>query len=614
MYAEDLQKGLFPTYKLKDREKVSLTIDAIEKHVVARLKIETIVNKLTKVEGTWEKMLIDTIEPQDHMVAHSTKREQRWCGIDLDSVPSPCATRPRFEKIFDEVKGSLLIEMRKPHKEAVTSVLFLVPKTKELSRIVLDGRELNERCGKPPNLQFITMNEIFRMVSFFPRPAVATGDFRHWFYQIPLNPRLQHLFSLECNGRYFQQKAWAMGFSWSPFVAQAISMSIAKWGITREPGEGEEKWFAIPSSANKESPPTFWFVSNIKAESPRDIKRENILGFVSFWYDNLLIITRSTRIRERLLRTIDAEAQTVGALWKETKKTEERPAIQKDAFTRSVNGGVFMGISFSRDAKGWWWNHIEENRLAWREAGDPPFRTWRAAARITGILTWDWLVSNRSKSDFQDVLEISRAIGKGVHDQWDRLAPQKAEGGLTAQHWVNLKQTLHRMCDQERRDWPCVRPGDFGQHVLLASDAMDVRGAGLDLSTGSIVALIIFDQKNMTKHINWKETKTALMTIRNAAKIAAPKTKFLIAVDNTTARTVLNTGCAPWDKDLDLEIRSLRNKLLRRGSDFESVYVPGIHQPADEPSRLKRADKEKIAICRKMLEETSAPWWETVNK
>ena len=60
----------------------------------------------------------------------------------------------------------------------------------------------------------------------------SVSDSRHWFYQLTRS-KGKRPFSLLFGIHTYQFKAWLMGFSWSPFVAQAHSMAIAKVGIGR---------------------------------------------------------------------------------------------------------------------------------------------------------------------------------------------------------------------------------------------------------------------------------------------------------------------------------------------------------------------------------------------
>lgn len=611
MYGDDLQDKLLGTRGYRTLETPLMKLDEIEKQVVARLDMSHLIRKVRTQQEPWSPLLVRTLQPEPHTLQRDTPKDQRWCGLDLSPTP-PRPTRARLIPIFDQVKDSLLEELPSAAGGATTSVLFLVPKSPTLARIVLDGRDLNGRCAKPPRLRFMTMAEIFRLIQFFPRPYVGTGDFRHWFYQIPLDEQIRHLFSLECGGRFFRQRAWAMGFAWSPFVAQGISMLLAKWGIERSAEEGGGKWFAVPSIDDENTPPPFWFVTDRDYSGVGEVRRGAIVGFVSFWYDNLLVIAKSARARERILRGIAEEARDMNALWKPAKGEGEQ-GPRRDEFTRTTNGASFMGLIFAHGREGWWWNHSPENRSDWASTTTPSPRSWRAAARLTGILTWDWLVSGTHRDAFADVFEITRAIGLSAGDRWEAPVPDRKGGGIPNQSWGDLEARLATLCAAERRQWPLFRADDFDNTRYLASDAMEVRGAGICLDTGRMLWLHHFDEEQLEAHINWKETHTAIHTTWAAAKDAAPRTMFRIAVDNTTAKVVLNAGCVPWDAQLDREVRELTEYLRERGSDFEAIYVPGVQQPADEPSRAEEVEPAKVQECRLLLQKVVHPWWRSVN-
>ena len=97
---------------------------------------------------------------------------------------------------------------------------FVVDKTETLSRAILNCKTLNLSVSRPPSLSLPSLEDIFALVSFFPLSSAVccTADFRHYFYQIPLPSIFRHLFSVQCKSVLAELKAFAMGFSWSPFV------------------------------------------------------------------------------------------------------------------------------------------------------------------------------------------------------------------------------------------------------------------------------------------------------------------------------------------------------------------------------------------------------------
>lgn len=140
---------------------------------------------------------------------------------------------------------------------------------------------------------------------------------------------------------------------------------------------------------------------------------------------------------------------------------------------------------------------------------------------------------------------------------------------------------------------------------------MDVRGAWLFLQPDlhNEEGLIHFEGDKRDKHINWKETATALRALERARTRAEPKTEILIALDNTTAVAVINAGRVPWCRELDEELHALIQAANKNHIAIRAVHVAGVDQPADEPSRLQAADPNKIATCIRIMTEVESPWW-----
>ena len=108
----------------------------------------------------------------------------------------------------------------------------------EVDRAILNCKTLNLSVSRPPSLSLPSLEDIFALVSFFPLSSAVccTADFRHYFYQIPLPTIVRHLFSVQCQSVLAELKAFAMGFSWSPFVtvgrdqAQRRSAPLCQFG------------------------------------------------------------------------------------------------------------------------------------------------------------------------------------------------------------------------------------------------------------------------------------------------------------------------------------------------------------------------------------------------
>jgi len=184
-----------------------------------------------------------------------------WCGfqtpVDLPNNKRFISTREMFKSHIEELaKSSLLRQVQDAcggrGRDRFFMSIFVVPKGLDSLRFIANCQFLNKFFDKPPKVVFADMDSLFRIFTFFgPRTFFAEADFRHWFYQIPLLGRMARFFNVRCGGATYEFRAWPMGFSWSPFVAQGLSMGIAKLGIERT-----KKYKAVgPSGFGPDLPP-----------------------------------------------------------------------------------------------------------------------------------------------------------------------------------------------------------------------------------------------------------------------------------------------------------------------------------------------------------------------
>lgn len=112
------------------------------------------------------------------------------------------------------------------------------------------------------------------------------------------------------------------------------------------------------------------------------------------------------------------------------------------------------------------------------------------------------------------------------------------------------------------------------------------------------------------RSINYKETYAAIEGLERTAKNIAKQTWIKLAVDNTTAVSVLNRQSVVWDKELDQRLQKVVQTLEEKECHFSAIYTPGGIQPADEPSRLRPVNPTKVRIARDWLDKHVDNWWE----
>ena len=523
-------------------------------------------------------------------------------------------TRPMFSRFVQELFAcGLLSRINLREKTTRFVSIFVVFKEGLKLRFIANCTRNNKSFGKPPSLLFASTESLFQALQFFgPDAFFAVADFRHWFYQIRLPPVVKHLFSLWCKGELFSFNAWPMGFSWSPFVAQGLSMTIAMLAINKS-----GKFAAISPRHDKGLLPDMWFVTSPDATWEK-LKRRQVHAIVLFWYDNLLVIAKSEQVRSDLLRDIKWVTETHKAWWKTTKNAHGDAPTQDftsgdNAFTCTRGEVEYLGIKFVwKSDQQWHWEHLDKNKRRWRERyteiqrKDAQHRTWREAALLTGVIIWDWTLAGGHRRDIQKVLEVSHAIGAAnisEREEWDR--PAKIE----LAHWEILSQKIEEVVNSQTRTRKTPYGATATEERFIASDACKDKLGAVDLQTGLSYCVRIPEWMRKM-HITRKETLAAMWALRHfRKKFNLKNTRFVIALDNMAAVAALNKRVVIFEKKVDEILRELEAEFMENGCEWRAVYIPGEEQPADEPSRGTYTKESKVEAAKIKLELRDREWY-----
>ena len=157
---------------------------------------------------------------------------QRWCGGSIAGGEGGSTNRTK-DSLAKQMKALPIFSAQMGGCNPKFVTIFLVPKAgTNKARMIADCRDINEGMEKGPPLPFASLDELFYILSYFGAESTyLTADFRHWFYQIPLPHKVRHLFSVKAGDFMGRFDVFPMGFSWSPFVAQGLSMCAAKLAI-----------------------------------------------------------------------------------------------------------------------------------------------------------------------------------------------------------------------------------------------------------------------------------------------------------------------------------------------------------------------------------------------
>jgi hypothetical protein len=530
----------------------------------------------------WMDLLIDSMDPNRPDTVD-------WCG----RLPEQGGERrtkwstPTMERIIKEsAKGDHPIwTSAEGVKEKVTRIssAFLVEKSRDplgkvLARIVMSCKKMNEDFKRPPKVHLPEIDLLFELIAFFPEAFFQSLDFRHFFYQLPLPANVRHLFTVETvqgdETRHHMLTVWPMGFTWTPWVAQNISMSVlyrVRDAWRRKKGMEEVPW------------PKDEVEPYVTVRGPGGV----IVAFLLAWYDNILIITGSSGVRKELSDLLKVVLVDWGV---RVKKGEA-------GWVPSTDEVEYMGLHFKKQEGAWYWSHAAKNREQWRSKFAAPLGAVEpaesVAARI-GVIMWDLLVSGQPKSVAREVLGLSARLGRKMvgHDDWGlHVEVSNEEAQL-------LQVNLARIWAGEWFSRPVSWTPDIKQIAYVAADASDASGAAILLQEdGSFTEIWYQDWSEAEKAnpINWRETKTAIEAVEVLAERwhrQGVSAFILLAEDNTSAKAALNAWYYPQDPSLCGRLLQLYAKESLLG--MKAIYIDTTMQPADELTRRGRPSAVKV--------------------
>lgn len=487
-----------------------------------------------------------------------------WCGWNGTGVGEIVRTRDCYHSHLLDLQRSIFRRANDPTIERIFAAYFEVLKSCGLlARGILNCKPLNARTRNPPGLVLPHIHDIFALIAFIgAKGYYCIADFRHYFWQLPLPHIARRLFSVQCGGLLLELVAWAMGFSWTPFIAQSISMLVARIAIT------EAGYTARPPCESGSLPP-FWWVEDKSGQS---------IGAVIFWYDNLLIACRSETAGQAITKRIAKVASSgcANLNWKKAKAG--------DVFTVTRGELEYLGIAFTFDHGQLRWTHAAANINRWRPRLDTKPVTWRDYSAMLGVIIWDWTVSGAPRSSIEAAITVAQTIGSAAADDedtfWDTVAT------ITDKQSLDVTSLLEQVL---ARPWST----HIGRHtdcteehtLLLAVDAMNTQGAAVILGyDGAEQDFRIFPMQRLM-HINAKETRTALEGLEWSLERISTNTMVRIATDNTAAFVVLRRQTCTFDVDLQRRVDAIRTLFRDKNCDWLPVQVPGIDQAADARSR-----------------------------
>jgi hypothetical protein len=464
---------------------------------------------------------------------------------------------PRVARKYTESLASLEkagIIRRTERRPLWLSGYFEVPKGPDKARAIFSGRRISGESPVPPAVNLTSGGSLVRLVVDFLRRERrvfgVSGDFRHWFHQLSCGD-LRRLFGLRReDGEFVEWCTLPMGWSWSPYLAQAAAWAVMVWKA-----EGEDDLI---------DPEPF----RVKGASLPFYLRTREGGIVLVFYDNYLVLTPSEQERGR----IDARLRRNFQHLKVTVK-------EHSTFGGPNSRFVFLGIEFRCGVTRP--HHKRIDNVQWEATSKPEWiefmrslteetqisedatreddlnkRTVRDGAKAVGQMVCELIISGQpitSDPAGKEVIRLASAIGKLA-----TVSTGKWDGAIGPELWRRLggihAQIMSRPPYEVRLGEGTAPPRRRRYVITDASKTGDGWVIGHMEMNGSEDPRLAFSNRicrkipveRLEQHIYLKELRCALDALA-AAREEFPEDELVLVTDNSGVAFSLGKGVSTND-------------------------------------------------------------------
>lgn len=532
------------------------------------------------------------------------------------------------------IQYNVLLEVTDPHGILrYISKYFAIPKSDGSARSIFNGKHLSDFFTAPPPVNIPDFGDVCRLMNQLFTISRGRGfysytsDIRHWFHQIGVDDDVTSFFGLCCGPkncpRWFRWQCLPMGWSFSPRICQCLAWSLLLFNESIAANDDGLRR-ARRELRNAEHPPRHVTLYNNRHEE---------IGFITLTYDNIGVFCTDHNIFMALTNKIDANLKSANVQLKEFEirtpidlfftdperpkkepSTEEPDASREskpvDRPVRSLPGGGirYLGVEygFMRD------EHGRNARLVWRHEFSRvekwvPFLTKdrscfsaREAAKLLGIILWNCTIRQEPLCAQPIIMEALSTLAKAVDGRrhlWDQ--PYH----IPENHQVAMQQCIERIRSNE---WISTNKPKTGDVKYLFSDASST---GFGYVLVNLLAKTHIEENRgcfpaslADQHIFLKELAAAVWSIVwLMEKHKWRHTKICIVTDNAAvyyALRAMHSGNAiarQW-------LQQLHEKLQLQSNEIQVFQVRSENNPADEPSRNKPLDTDRLrrgceALC-----------------
>ena len=507
----------------------------------------------------------------------------------LDYMPS---TMPKWTSHLQALAATtptpILVPVAKALVLGVCSY-FAVAKGTEYARAIFNGRRFSARCKVPPSTNLPDVVTLLQALSRLPgRMTFVEGDIRHFFHQLKLHQEISRFFCVRQHGTFWRWSTLPMGWSWSPFIAQSISMGMIIEVL-------ENCGVSMELYKNLNQPPALIEVPDVLV--------------AAVWYDNILLATTNANLGLKFyqkFRTM-VDARHFNLTMKEWNLHHPR------SLTEGSTHPVYLGLEFSsRPTKRQrseddkvnvlHWRHTEKRITTFkaldllRKDGDPKSQlTPRIIAKICGSLMWDAHVAGIPLCRKSELIDLIRLVGTSARQSgWDSVLVLNEEALALLRGEVSLAII---------NDWKSLPRVVTTNNIFVATDSSDLMWGAIawDDTDSPILSLEgqVWPDSIAKEHIFLKELLAATITIERLAKKHA-SAKIHVITDNTACAAVLRRLASSSKAGCELA-RRVDNALSASGCTLQVIIVSSADNPADEPSRNRPVIMTKLEYARSVI-------------
>lgn len=363
-----------------------------------------------------------------------------------------------------------------------------------------------------------------------------------------------------------------MGFKFTPVVAQT-----AVCACLREAADRLGLTYVTPEE-RVPAPVMVWK------------KGERIVLIAIVWYDNIFINAVSHKCREAFVSQVRSSFNRTRI-------------VVKGDMVLSEGEVEYLGVIYQvhlTEARTVIWRHAPSNMKRWKILASTEAISGRDWLERLGVINWHIRLKGTNWRDIRPLFrEVFNAIGTKFSELESTVRlPNKTVAGIDS--W--LKEAISGETFM-RTSKPLPQTTCF-----LATDASNWGMGGLLLETGGATVLTQrpWNETEQMWHINRKETRAAIETIRELKRTAADPLRIVLALDNVAAKAWMQGNAFP-ESEIEGEVFELQQDFP--DDTFEFIWVKSADNPADHPSRNEKVCETLVDSCLAVMQSQTFPQW-----